>query len=190
MAELPELADLLTEHRAQLLQWLERNASGLLRLETAEDLAQGVHLRALERAHHFHYQGSAEFLGWLLAVAKQHVADRHQHWQAAKRAAGALLRITSGGGTATGAGRGVAPAAASRGPATRAEEGEELKRALAALELLPPRDRELVRGFSEGVDVDVQARSLGIGNEAAQKARARAVVRFQRAFALLQRAGQ
>jgi DNA-directed RNA polymerase specialized sigma24 family protein len=71
------------------------------------------------------------------------------------------------------------------GPSTFAARREMIALAARALDLLLPRDRDLVRWSSEGVPLEEQADRLGIAYEAVGKARQRAVERFKKTFALV-----
>jgi DNA-directed RNA polymerase specialized sigma24 family protein len=126
----PKLAELLVQSRDDLRAFVRKRAAGLLRFETAEDLVQAIHLRALERAAGFAYQGREPFFGWLYTVARQHLADRHAHWSALKRRSGKLLRLTAGV-SETADPRAVAiPAAEVAGPSTFAERRELIVRVM------------------------------------------------------------
>jgi RNA polymerase sigma factor (sigma-70 family) len=179
------LAELLERHRAALLGFAQRRGGRVLRFETAEDLVQGVHLRALEHAHTFDYRGEKQFLEWMYAVARSHLADRHAYWLALRRRPGALVRltqgVTTGGGAAEPGGRGT-------GPATFAERRDELELAYAALAALLERDQRLVRWSCEGLAIDEMAQRLEISYDAAERARLRAVERFRKAYRLARRA--
>ncbi|HKE00486.1 MAG TPA: sigma factor, partial [Planctomycetota bacterium] len=61
----PSLTTLLDAHRDALRAIVLRRGSGLLRFESADDLVQGVQLRALEAREHFEFRGEREFVGWL-----------------------------------------------------------------------------------------------------------------------------
>jgi len=175
-----DLAELLARHRDALVRYFERNGAWLRRFEAAEDLAQGVHLHAIRHRDRFEYRGDRQFLGWLLALAGQHLADRIAHWKALKRDAGPMLRITFSGA-------GVDPSAAGPGPFTHASRREQLRRAALAMDGLPPRDRELVRMMSAGAGIDTIASRLRVSPAAAQRARLRAMERFRKVYALLER---
>jgi len=179
------LARLLEKHREDLVRFAQRHGGAALRYESAEDLVQGIHVRALAAAHDFEYRSEKEFLGWLHAVARAHIADRRDHWTALKRSPGSLLRLTAGGGDTADPRAVEAPAARQRGPATAASEAEQVALALQALSLLSPRDRDLVRWESEGVTIDDCAQRLGITYEAAQRAHHRALERFRKTFRAL-----
>jgi RNA polymerase sigma factor (sigma-70 family) len=163
---------------------MERHATALRRFESAEDLAQHVALRALEGASRYEHRSEREFVGWVLAIARQVVSDRAAWWGALKRDAGPVLRLTQGGSRPGGA---AEPGARRTGPATAADRRERLDLATRALGALPARDAELVRHVVRGVTVAESAERLGIGAEAAQRARLRAVERLRKVFALAQR---
>ncbi len=186
----PRLVDLLDKHRPALARWVQRHASGLLAFEQVDDLVQGIHAHAIEVQDRFEWRGERAFHGWLTAIARQHVADRAAWFTAKKREAGALLRVTADFTKTSGASkrtRGVTPASGTRGPSTRAEQDESLAIAMSALDVLMPRDRELVKWFSEDVALDEVARRLSISEDAAERARLRAVERFRRAYALVEK---
>jgi len=177
-----DLADLLTRHRPVLVRYFERNAAYVRRFEGAEDLAQGVHLHAISHRDRFDYQGEKQFVAWLLALARQHLADRVAHWKALKRNAGPMLRITFSGA-------GVDPKATATGPVTHASRKEQIHLATLAMDGLPPRDRELVRMMSAGAGIDTIASRLKVSPAAAQRARLRAIDRFRKVYALVRARG-
>jgi RNA polymerase sigma factor (sigma-70 family) len=181
----PSLARLLERHRGALVRLVERHGSGLLRYETAEDLVQGVHLRAIEIADRFEYRGDKEFFAWIAKIARHHIANRHEYWSAMRRNAGKLLRITLDRSQTRSGTRGVEPAGAGRGPSTVAARREEAALAMKALSVLFPRDRELLEGFGAGLSVEETAERLGLSYEAAKRARQRAIERFRKTFELL-----
>lgn len=183
------LAAMLETHRTDLVRFAERHGGPALRHESAEDLVQGIHLRALSAAGDFEYRSEKEFLGWLHAVARAHIADRRDHWKALKRSPGGLLRLTSDGSETADPRAVPAPAARQKGPATSASESEQVDIALRALSLLSARDRDLVRWQSEGISLDEQATRLGITYEAAQRAHLRALERFRKTFRALSDGG-
>ncbi|MEM7307773.1 MAG: sigma-70 family RNA polymerase sigma factor [Planctomycetota bacterium] len=182
----PQLEDLLVAHRGVLVALLERESGGLRRYESAEDLAQDVHLRALREAEAFRYEGEAPFRAWLFRVARNHVAERHAYWTALKRGSARALRLSLGATTFS---SGVTPPEAPiTGPSTFAERRELLVLATKALASLPARDAQLVRWRSEGMELELQADHLELSYAAAQRAGLRAVERFRQAFELVRRA--
>lgn len=184
----PPLAELLERERPGLVRFLERAARGLLRYESAEDLAQAVHLQALEARDRLAWRGEEAFRGWLHAIARQVIARRHEHWRALKRNAAHVLRISAGGASQGSARGGVDPAGARTGPVTLADRREQLALATQALATLLPRDQEIVRLVREGAGTAQLAAALAISPGAAERARERAFDRFERAFSALRRA--
>ena len=182
----PTLEALLIEHRDELIAHLARTAKGLAAFESAEDLAHGVHLRALADADRFEYRGREAFRAWMWTVARRHVAERNAHWNALNRGSAKVVRLSFGQNTAnTGV---VALPASATGPSTFADRREVLVLATKALTSLPRRDMDLVRWRSEGLMVEEQTARLGLGYAAAQRAGLRALERFQSAFELVLRA--
>jgi RNA polymerase sigma factor (sigma-70 family) len=180
-----DLASLLVAWRGDLLAFTQRHAAGLLRFETAEDLVQGIHLRALERGTGFAFRGEKEFLSWMHTLARHYFVDRRAHWAALKRGSSPLLRLTADA-TGTADPRAVAePAATGTGASTFASRREQLTIAAKALTVLLPRDRDLVVWHADGVPLAEQAQRLGISHDAASRAALRAVERFRKAFRLL-----
>jgi len=177
------LPELLIANRVELLRHVERRAGRVLRFETADDLVQGIHLRALRFTQGFEYRGREPFLAWLREVARSHLKERREHWGALKRRPAGLFRLTQGVSSDPGA---VAePAGTATGPSTFASRKERLTLAIKALGTLLPRDRDLVRWSTEGAEDEEIARRLELEPRAAARARQRAVERFRRAYRLL-----
>jgi len=175
----------LVAHQHELRRYLERRAGWLLRFETADDLLQGLHVRALEQERNFGYRGREPFLKWLHQLADHHLAARRKYWAALKRKPAALLRLTRGGAT-TGHGA-VDPADTSTGPSTVAGRREQLMIAVKAMAVLMERDQKLVRWTSEGLDTREMAERLEMAPESARRARNRALERYREAYELLAR---
>jgi RNA polymerase sigma factor (sigma-70 family) len=184
----PSLGDLLETHRSRVAGLVRGEAGGLLRYETEEDLVQGIVLRALERGGSFEWRGEPSFLAWIRRIGESYIADRRSHWSALKRRSGRVLRFAAAGETLGGSAVGE-PASDRTGPSTFAARREMIALAARALDLLLPRDRDLVRWSSEGVPLEEQAARLGIAYEAVGKARQRAVERFKKTFALVSGTG-
>ncbi len=180
-----ELSAMLEEHRPQLQRFIARHAGATLKRETVDDLTQGVHLKAISRAGDFEYRSRPEFEAWVVRIARAHMADRHAHFSAAKRRPERLLRLTRSDSDTRDPASERMPAAATPGPATSADNAEQLRLAQRALTLLLPRDADLVRAEADGLSIQDQADELGISYAAAQRARLRALERYRRAFRLL-----
>lgn len=187
MSDAPTLEELLVRHRDVLVRYLQRRGSGLLRFEGAEDLAQAVHMKAVNARERFEYRGEQAFIGWICTLGRQHIADRNAYWKAQKRNAGPMLRITYSAPDTMGGGPGIAPAAEQRGPTTFAGVREQVELAARAIATLPSRDAQIVGLIRQGADVDAVAEALGVSYAAAQRARLRAIERFRKAFELLTR---
>lgn len=184
----PVLGDLLERHRSRVEGLVRGEAKGLLRYETEDDLVQGILLRAIERGGTFEWRGEPSFLAWIRRIGESFINDRRAHWGALKRRSGKVLRFAAGDETRGGSVVGE-PAADATGPSTFAARREMIALAAKALDLLLPRDRDLVRWSSEGVPLEEQAERLGIAYEAVGKARQRAVDRFRKTFALVSGTG-
>jgi RNA polymerase sigma factor (sigma-70 family) len=179
--------DLLPATHEDLLRYVRRNAGRLLRRESAEDLVQAIHARALEHGTGCTFVAREPFLAWLYKVAASHLADRHSYWSALRRSPDRLLRLTRAGSDTADPLAVPEPATHATGPGTRAGRDEDSRRAARALALLPPRDRLLVEGLAADVPLDAQAERLGISYTAARQSRHRAVARFRTAYAALLR---
>lgn len=173
-----EFAELLDRHRPRLVRFFRRRAAALRRQESPEDLAQGVHLYALQHGDAFEFRGEPAAVAWLLRLARQHLARRVGHWKAMKRDGGPMLRITLAEHPTTGR----------PGPLTAAEQSEQLLLASRAMDGLPERDRELVRLMNQDLPVREIAGRLGLSEAAAQRARLRAMERFRKIFVILSQA--
>lgn len=176
--------ELLVDHRASVLAFLERAAGGLLRYESAEDLLQALSCELLARPAGFEARGPAEDRAWLLTAARRHLASRRRHWAALKRGSGRVLRGALSG-THTGLGGPDAFAASQTGPSTFAWRREQLVLVARALGLLLDRDRRLVELASQGASNEEIASELGTEVPAAAKAKARALERLRQAHRLV-----
>lgn len=175
-----ELPRLVAERYAELLAFVRRRAGGaLLRVETVEDLAQGISAHALAQAEHA--EGREDRAAWLFRVAENFLHDRRDHWAALKRSGSNLLRagLAEGGAEAPAA---LELAASVTGPSTFAMRREQLQLLACALDLLLPRDRELVQGLGEGRAVAEEAQRLGLSYDALVQARHRALERLRSCF--------
>lgn len=180
------LSKLLELHREALLRWTNKNARGLLKRESADDVVQGIQLRALKQEAQFTYRGEKEFLAWVFLVAKQHVADRHDYWSALRREAGKMLRVTASDAKASRASiAGINPAAEGIGPGTYASRREMMEIAARALDVMLPRDREIIQLVGQGRSNDEIAEALAVGYDAAEQAKRRALERFKKTVELL-----
>jgi len=177
------LPELLVANRVGLLRHVERHAGRVLRFETADDLVQGIHLRALKSSGSFEYRGLEPFLAWLHEVARSHFKERREHWWALKRRPAGLFRLTQGVSSDPDAV--VEPAGTATGPSTFAARKEHLTFAVKALGMLLPRDQKLVRWSTEGMGDEEMAGRLGLEPRAAARARQRAIERFRHAYRLL-----
>ena len=179
-----QLTDLLATHRTRLTGFVIKEAKGLLRHESEEDLVQGIHIHALSVADHFEYRSEKEFIAWLFTVARQQLINRQRYWSAARRDGGNLLRVTVAGAASTNP-RGVDPKASMTGPGTLADRREQLELATRVVALLSERDRNLIHWMSEDVPLEEAAKRLDLTYEAAKRARLRAIDRFRATFELL-----
>lgn len=176
----PKLVALAEEERPRIEALMRREAGGLLRYESVDDLVQGAILKLLGAPHAPDDDGVRP---WIAAVGRAHVADRYRYWKACRRDGGHLLRITRVPDRTTAAG--VQPADGRVGPASFAERRDDLALAARAVAALPERDRELVEDLRKGLSVDETADRLGVSYAAAQRARLRAQERFVKALRLL-----
>ncbi|MCA9322823.1 MAG: sigma-70 family RNA polymerase sigma factor [Planctomycetes bacterium] len=179
-------AALLEEHRDALVHFLTREAKGLARWETPDDLAQQVHLAALKVRGRLEWRGEVAFRRWIEAIARQVISDRAAYWRARKRDAGQLLRITVASPVSAVTLRGVDPADARTGPVTFTMRKDALRHAAMALTTLNERDQDLLRRFQEGATSPEIAKALGLELASAQRAIHRARRRFEQAFAVLE----
>ena len=179
----PALSRRLEQHRSTLLRFVSIKGRGLLRHESAEDLVQGIHLRAMNTGASMKEAAPNELLAWLQVVARRHIADRYDYWTALRRHASRVIRISVSGGDASGRPRGVDPAGQRTGPATFAERREQVEIMTRVLDGLSPRDREILRAVGAGGGNDELAARLGVSYEAAEVAKRRAMDRLRRAFA-------
>jgi hypothetical protein len=183
-------ADWLGGQRELLAGFVRRRAGRLLlRLETTEDLVQGVCAHLLSRDDAPVPLEEPARRAWLFTACERWLSDRRDHWTALKRRGGEVLRLTFGD-TDSEELRAIRDVAASvTGPSTFAVRREQVALAALALDMLLPRDRTLIEGLCADVELDEQARRLSISYDAAERARLRALERFRRCFQIV-RSGQ
>lgn len=174
------------ERLSPFLHSLIRHNAGpaLLRFESEADLVQGTIAEVLRCADQMEWRGEEAFLAWVATIAKRYVMGRRDYWFALKRNPGALLRLTLTGF----AGQRVERpelAASQLGPSTFAFRREQLVMITKAIELLLPRDRDIVIWASHGLTVTEMAARIGTSVEAAEKARSRALERLRKSFQLV-----
>lgn len=179
------LPTLLAQRGDEVLRFARRRAGRLLRYEAAEDLAQGIRARALERGRDFEFRSENEFLSWLYTVARTYLADRRSYWTALKRRPARLLRLTWADTDTTDRAAVPEPPSTRTGPSTFASRREQLALAVKALAVLLPRDRDLVTWNAEGLSIADLAERLDLSHEAAERARLRALERFRKAYRLV-----
>jgi len=177
------LARLLTEEREELLAFVRRRAGRTtLRMETAEDLVQGVTAHVLERAERAAGLDESARRAWLFRVADNFLKDRRDHWSSLKRLGSRVLRMSFADGDT----RDLEPvrelASSVTGPSTFAVRREQLELAAVAMDMLLPRDRDLMGGLCNGLSVREEAERFGLTLNAAERARERAVQRFRSSF--------
>ncbi len=128
---------LLAQHLPALRAFVRLKAGAmLLAKESCSDLAQSVCRDILENAERFRFGGEPEFRKWLFTTAMRKIADRCEHWNAAKRHPGReeseieeeLLNGYRGVFT----------------PSAQAVAREELARVEGAFDRLAPEKREVV----------------------------------------------
>jgi hypothetical protein len=180
------LGGLLVRERAALLRFVERRAGGaLLRVETSEDLVQGICAHALARTERLELRDERSLLAWVFELALNYLQDRRAHWSALKRNGASVLRLAFSESTEPGLGPLRELAASATGPSTFAARRETLTLATEALGLLLPRDRELVDAMCRGLSAREHGDELGLGAAAAERARSRSLERFRRAYELV-----
>lgn len=188
MTEPPrDIPTLLADHRG-VIEAVVRKEAGivLLRFETIDDLVQGVSQEAVRAAGAFRYEGAEAFVGWIRVVARRYLSGRKDYWLAHKRNPGQVLRLTFTGGEGRRLER-PELADTGTGPATFAFRREQLVQATRALAMLLPRDRDIVTWVAEGASTPEIAQRLEVSEDAAEKARTRALERLRKAFAILSR---
>lgn len=169
----------LAKEQDALRGFVVKRAGTLLQYEELGDLVNGIVLRALDRSKAATYRSDPELRAWLYELASCYLADRHEHWRAAMRGAGRIVRLTLSGLSGNGV---PLPRASQPGPATSAARRELLVLSTRAIAALPARDQDLVRWRSEGLSVEEQAERVGLSYAATQRAGLRAFDRFRKLF--------
>jgi DNA-directed RNA polymerase specialized sigma24 family protein len=188
--DLPDRLRALTPLIASIVR--DEAGPALLRFDAPDDLVQGAIHEALRAADTLRWEGDAPFRSWVCTIARRHLSARRDYWFAMKRGgsgsghgpnphphAAGVLRLTLSG-----------LAASQAGPATFAFRREQILLATKALAALLPRDRDLVTWAAAGLTAPDMAARLGLSEDAADKARERALARLRKAFLLLQNAAR
>ncbi len=178
------LPRLLQEARPLLERLVVNEARPLLRLETEEDLVQGICAHALSVADRFEYRSEAEFRAWIRTIARQHLVNRSRYWSARRRDGVQVLRLTQVGSRTSAQGD-TGLAGSRTGPLTFAARREQLALAAKVIAVLSDRDRALLRSLGDGTPLEEMSVRLGITYETAKKARQRALDRFRITYDLL-----
>lgn len=138
---------LYARHRARLYRFVLRSVKSR---PTGEELFQEIWLRVIEARGR--YSPQARFTTWLYTIAHNHLVD---HWR--KRG---LTLVALEGDEAAGA---------SPDPADQAQARQSLERFAAALQALPPLQREAFLLHEEGeLSVAEIAKATGTNEEAAK----------------------
>jgi RNA polymerase sigma factor (sigma-70 family) len=184
-AENRDLGSLLVSHIEFLEGFIKKHGRLILLHESIEDLVQGASLHVLRSSNRFEYRGELAFLGWLARLARQHLANRARYWKVRRRHAGALLREVPAWNGELSSDSGLQPADSRTGPSTRASRKEIMALGARALAMLLDRDQAILEMVVAGQGIGEIAAGLGISYDAAERARSRALARFQRTLLLL-----
>ncbi|MBL9149285.1 MAG: hypothetical protein JNM94_11380 [Phycisphaerae bacterium] len=181
MSDAPASARDLVVAASPYLASIARDEAGtaLLRFESVEDLVLGMQQTALRMLDRFEWRGEEAFRAWMAQIARRHLHARRDHWFAIRRHGGAVLRLTRSGV--------FTPLATEIGPRTFAQRREDLALVTKALDLLLPRDRDLVVWASQGVALAEQAERLGLTIDATRKAATRATERLRDVVEVIRR---
>ena len=156
------IEELFRRYRDRLRIALQKLIGSRYRLLVAdsEDAAHDAILSALGRLDEFEYRGYGSFLAWLLKSAEFQVLHRIRHLEAQKRGSGAHQNLEDEGVSE--------PAVASHTPSKVAAAEELADRVRHCLELMPPREREIIvlRRYMELDMVEVCA-ELGLPSRGA-----------------------
>jgi RNA polymerase sigma factor (sigma-70 family) len=184
-----QLADfdaLLIGHQRGLARLALRHGRGVLAFEAIDDLVQGMLVEALKSRGSFEYRGLSAFRGWLSTIGERHIRERARYWRCRKREAGVMLRVATSSGSSTFVPGAVDPPGSWTGPPTFAARREQFHRAMRAIALLPPRDQKIICAMAEGGSIADIARELSISYDAAERARLRSIVRFEKILGALE----
>ena len=177
------LAALMGRHRDRLRRLVEFRLDVRLRGRvSASDVLQEAYIDALKRLPHFVKDPDVPFFVWLRTVTIQRLIQCHrQHLTAQARDAGRERSLRGVRGMEASADGMAALVGNDTSPSQAAERMETRARVRAALDQLPPGDREVLalRHFEERSNREVAA-LLGIEPAAASKRYVRAIERLKR----------
>jgi len=122
-----------------------RMSHRLRSLMEPEDVLQEVYIEALRQLPGFEDRGPGSFYAWLAAVAVNRILNLEQFAAAGKRDPHKEVKLRAAGDTnSTGAGFGADPAADQTSPSQAVIRWEAFEQVRAALEQLPPRERDVI----------------------------------------------
>ncbi len=128
---------LLAAHLPALRAFVRVKAGAmLLEKESCSDLAQSVCRDLLENVQRFRFGGEAEFRRWLFTTAMRKIADRYEHWQAARRKAGRTIPVEDE--------ELLSGYASIYSPSQQAIAREELSRVEAAFATMAPEQQDVI----------------------------------------------
>lgn len=184
----PAVESLLAHNLPALRAWVRLRCGPVLRArESASDIVQSVCREVLQGLDRFEWRGEAAFRAWLYAATARKLADRADHWQAARRAAGREIPLHRPGPDGDTEVLDVYRSFCS--PSAAASGRETMERIERAFEALADDERELiVMARIAGLSGAEIAQALGCSEGAARQRLFRALARLSDALARDRRA--
>lgn len=149
--------ELLEEHLPSLRAFVRLRSGPTLRAkESVSDVVQSTCREVLQGLDRFQWDGEASFRAWLYTTAQRKIADRAEHWQAAKREVGREMPLAPPSASTTNDDARMLDVYRSlASPSEEAAGLETLERLERAFERLSAEDREVITlsrivGLSQG----------------------------------------
>ncbi len=180
-AMIDEAGELMAQHRERLVRFVRGRLDRRLRGRVdASDVVQEACAEATRRLPEYHQKADVPFYVWLRFLTDQCLAKAYrQHVGTQKRDAGRDISVPNYGGDSVDV---LAEhfAASQTSPSSAAGHAELRERLRAALEAMPPADREVLalRHFEQLSNVETAA-VLGLTLSAASHRYARALLRMK-----------
>jgi len=143
----------------------------------AHDVAQEVFMSSLQGLGNFVYRNEGDFFHWLCKMVENRIRDQADYFSAQKRDMGREVPLAPRRPSVESLYGPLREFATTTSPATRAARAESTRRLVAAIDTLPPLQREaLILVRYEGMSLTEASTHLGRSADAVRMLVARAVV--------------
>lgn len=174
------LKDLITKHQSFLRAVCRDEGARVRRFESADDVLQGFQVHLLTSSPGFEDQGEPAFKGFIRTSVRNYVINRYKYWTAKCRHASGILRLAQSTGPR------IEPAASGPRNSRFAHLKEQYCILVKALDVLPDKDLDLISSLCKEEPLAELAERRGSSEDAARKARERALENLKQTVRLVE----